>query len=133
FGPPRPMGGLGVPSQKAKDFKGTLRRLATYLTPHRAKLIVVVVAGAIGTIFMVLGPKILGLAVTKIFEGFVAKTAGVPGAGIDFVYVRGILLELIALYLIGNAFQYVMQFLMAGIAQRTVYALRREVEAKFDR
>jgi len=127
------MGGLGVPTQKAKDFKGTLRRLATYLTPHRAKLIVVVVAGAIGTVFMVLGPKILGLAITKIFEGFVARSAGVPGAGIDFDYIRRILVTLIVLYLVSNAFQYLMQFLMAGVAQRTVYALRREVEAKFDR
>ena len=122
-----------MPTQKAKDFKGTLRRLATYLAPHRTKLIVVVVAGAIGTVFMVLGPKILGLAITKIFEGFVARASGAPGAGIDFQYVGRILVTLIGLYLVSNAFQYLMQFLMAGIAQRTVYALRREVEAKFDR
>src|SRR5262245_42884067 len=72
FGPPRPMGGLGVPTQKAKDFKGTVSRLLGYLRPHHAALIVVVIAGVIGTVFMVLGPKILGLATTKIFEGFVA-------------------------------------------------------------
>jgi ATP-binding cassette subfamily B protein len=133
FGPPRPMGGLGVPTQKAKNFKGTVARLLGYLRPHRAALIVVVVAGVIGTVFMVLGPKILGLATTKIFEGFVARAAGAPGAGIDFEYVERILLWLIGLYLVGNAFQYLMQFLMAGIAQRTVYVLRQEVEAKFDR
>ena len=133
FGPQRPMGGLGVPTQKAKDFTGTAKRLTGYLQPHRAQLIVVVAAGAVGTIFSVLGPKILGLAITKIFEGFVAKASGVPGAHIDFDYVGRILLGLIALYVVANAFQYLMQFLMASIAQRTVYALRREVESKFDR
>jgi len=133
FGPPRPMGGLGVPTQKAKNFKGTVARLLGYLRPHRPALIVVIVAGAIGTVFMVLGPKILGLATTKIFEGFVARASGAPGAGIDFAYVGRLLLWLIGLYLVGNAFQYLMQFMMAGIAQRTVYVLRQEVEAKFDR
>jgi ATP-binding cassette, subfamily B, multidrug efflux pump len=129
----RPIGGIGVPSQKAKNFKGTLGRLLGYLRPHRAALIVVVIAGAIGTVFSVLGPKILGLATTKVFEGYVAKTSGVPGASIDFQYVGRILTIFAVLYIIGNAFQYVMQYLMAGIAQRTVYALRREVEAKFNR
>ncbi len=129
----RPMGGLGVPSQKAKNFKGTLVRLLGYLRPHRAGLIIVVVAGAIGTVFSVVGPKILGLATTRIFEGYVAKASGVPGAGIDVVYVGRILTVLVVLYIVGNCFQYLMQYLMAGIAQRTVYAMRREVEAKFDR
>jgi len=129
----RPIGGLGVPTQKAKDFKGTLARLLGYLRPYRTALVVVVVAGAIGTVFNVVGPKILGLATTKIFEGFMARASGTPGAGIDFGAVGRILLILIVLYLIGNAFQYLMQYLMASIAQRTVYTLRREVEAKFDR
>ena len=129
----RPIGGLGVPTQKAKDFKGTLVRLLGYLQPYRASLIVIVVAGAIGTVFSVLGPKVLGLATTKIFEGFIARQTGAPGAGIDFNAVARILLTLVALYLIGNAFQYLMQYLMASVAQRTVYTLRQEVEAKFDR
>ena len=133
FGPPRPIGGLGVPTQKAKDFKGTLRRLAGYLRPHRNQMVVIVVAGAIGTVFSVVGPKVLGLATTKIFEGYLARQAGVPGAGIDFSYIGRILTTLIGLYLVANAFQYLMQYLMAGVAQKTVYALRQEVEAKFDR
>ncbi len=129
----RPIGGLGMPTQKAKNFKGTLNRLLGYLRPHRGRLVVIVVAGAIGTVFSVLGPKILGMATTKIFEGFVAKARGVPGAAIDFDYVGGILLGLIGLYILGNGFQYLMQYLMASVAQRTVYTMRREVEAKFDR
>jgi ATP-binding cassette, subfamily B, multidrug efflux pump len=129
----RPIGGLGMPAQKAKNFKGTLVRLLGYLRPHRTGLVVVTSAGAIGTVFSVLGPKILGLATTKIFEGFVAKAAGTPGAAIDFDYVGRILLGLIVLYIVANSFQYLMQYLMANVAQQTVYAMRREVEAKFDR
>ena len=133
FGNRRPIGGLGIPAQKAKNFKGTLRRLLDYLRPHRARLAIVVGAGAIGTVFSVLGPKILGLATTKIFQGFVAKASGVPGAAVDFDYVGRILLWLVGLYILANAFQYLMQYLMADIAQSTVYAMRKEVEAKFDR
>jgi len=129
----RMIGGLGMPTQKAKDFKGTLVRLAAYLDPHRGALIVIVVTGAIGTVFSVLGPKILGLATTKIFEGFVAKSLQVPGAAIDFGYVSRILLGLGGLYIVASSFQYLMQYLMANVAQKTVYAMRREVEAKFDR
>jgi ATP-binding cassette subfamily B protein len=128
-----PIGGLGMPTQKAKDFKGTLNRLLAYLRPHRAGLAIVVAAGAISTVFSVLGPKILGMATTRIFEGFVAKARGVPGASIDFDYVGRILAGLIALYIVANGFQYLMQYLMADIAQKTVYAMRAEVEAKFDR
>jgi ATP-binding cassette subfamily B multidrug efflux pump len=129
----RPIGGLGAPVQKAKNFKGTRDRLLAYLRPHRARLAVIVGAGAIGTVFSVLGPKILGMATTKIFEGFIAKARGVPGASIDFNYVGRILSGLIVLYIVANAFQYLMQYLMADVAQKTVYQMRRQVEAKFDR
>jgi ATP-binding cassette, subfamily B, multidrug efflux pump len=129
----RPIGGLGVPAQKAKNFKGTLVRLLGYLQPYRIALVVVIVAGAVGTVFSVLGPKVLGLATTKIFEGFIARASGAPGAGIDFAAVGRILLWLVVLYLVANLFQYLMQYLMASVAQRTVYTLRQEVEAKFDR
>ena len=92
-----------------------------------------ILAGATGTVFSVLGPKILGTATTKVFEGFIAKTMRVPGARIDFDAVGRILLVVVALYVVGNAFQYLMQYLMANVAQKTVYAMRREVDAKFDR
>jgi ATP-binding cassette subfamily B multidrug efflux pump len=128
-----PIAGLGIPTQKAKNFKATLRRLLDYLRPHRAALAVVVATGAVGTVFSVLGPKILGMATTRIFEGFLAKSMGVPGAAIDFAYIGRILAGLVALYIVANGFQYLMQYLMAGIAQQTVYAMRGEVEAKFDR
>ena len=129
----RPIGGLGMPAQKAKNFKGTLVRLLAYLRPHRARLAVVILAGAIGTVFAVLGPKILGMATTRIFEGFIAKARGVPGAAIDFDYVGRLLIGLIGLYIVANGFQYLMQYLMAAVAQNTVYAMRRDVEAKFEK
>lgn len=124
---------MGMPVQKAKNFKGTLRRLTGYLRPHRRALTAIVAAGALGTIFNVIGPKLLGKATTKIFEGFVGVRMGVPGAHIDFDYIVHLLLQLLAMYLVSGAFQYLMQYLMAGVAQRTVYTLRREVEEKFDR
>ena len=74
------MAGFGVPVQKAKDFKGTLRRLAGYVEPHKPALIVVVAAGVVATLFSVLGPKILGLATTRIFEGYMSRLAGAPSA-----------------------------------------------------
>jgi ATP-binding cassette, subfamily B, multidrug efflux pump len=126
-------GAPGMPVQKARDFKGTLARLLAYLRPHRRVLVVVILAGAIGTLFNVVGPKLLGNATTKIFEGYVARRMGVPGAGIDFGYVGTLLLQLVAMYLVSGVFQYLQQYLMAGVAQRTVYALRRDVEAKFER
>jgi ATP-binding cassette subfamily B protein len=127
-----PMGGFGMPVQKAKDFKGTLRRLAGYLQPHQAGLIVVIGAGVISTLFSVVGPKLLGKATTKVFEGYLGRAAG-RSTGIDFAYVGNMLSWLVALYVISATFMYLQQYLMSGIAQRTVYALRKDVEGKFSR
>jgi ATP-binding cassette subfamily B protein len=126
-----PMGGFGMPVQKAKDFKGTLRRLSGYLRPHQAGVIVVVAAGVLSTVFSVIGPKLLGKATTKVFEGYLARTAG--RGGIDFAYVGSMLTWLAVLYIVSATFLYLQQYLMSGIAQNTVFALRRDVEAKFSR
>ena len=91
-----PMGGLGIPVQKAKDFKGTLRRLTGYLAPHRPALIVVVVAGVIATVFSVVGPKMMGLVTTRIFEGYLARAMGAT-TGIDFGYLGNMLTTLLVL------------------------------------
>ena len=128
-----PMGGLGMPVRKARDFKGTLRRLTGYLAPHRPALFVVLVAGVVATLFSVIGPKLLGMATTKIFEGYLGRVLRRPNAGIDFGYVGNILWTLLALYVVSAVFQYVQQYLMSGVAQKTVYALRQDVEAKFSR
>lgn len=127
-----PMGGLGIPVQKAKDFKGTLRRLTGYLAPHRPALIVVVVAGVIATVFSVVGPKMMGLVTTRIFEGYLTRAMGAT-TGIDFGYVGNMLATLLVLYVVSALFLYLQQYLMSGVAQKTVYALREDVEAKFSR
>jgi ATP-binding cassette subfamily B protein len=128
-----PMGMMGMPVQKAKNFRGTLGRLLGYLGTQKFLLLLVFLAAVISTVFNILGPKILGLATTKLFEGFVAKLEHVPGAAIDFTYIDNILLLLAGLYVISAVFGYVQQYLMAGVAQRTVYTIRRQVDEKLAR
>jgi ATP-binding cassette subfamily B protein len=129
-----PMGMMGMPVQKAKNFRGTFFRLLGYFKPQALRLIIVFVAAIIGAIFAIVGPKILGLANTKLFEGFVNKFyLHIPGASVDFTYIGGILLLLLVLYIISSLFTYLQQFIMAGVAQKTVYTMRREVDEKLAR
>ncbi len=125
--------GMGMPVQKAKDFKGTLFRLFGYFRPQKYLLLVVCIAAVISTIFAIVGPKILGMATTKLFEGIVMKYRGVPGAHVDFTYIGQILLLLLGLYLISALFNYIQQYIMAGVAQKTVYTLRQQVDDKLTR
>jgi ATP-binding cassette, subfamily B, multidrug efflux pump len=124
-------GGMGVPVEKPKNFRGTLARLLAYFKPQRFQLLVVIVAAIIATLFNVVGPKILGLATTKLFQGVLLKSRGT--GSVDFGYIGHILLILIGLYVISACFQYAQQYLMANVAQKTVYALRKQVEEKFER
>lgn len=130
---PMGRGAMGMPVQKAKDFKGTLNRLIIYFLPQKFLLIAVLVTAIIATVFNIVGPKILGLATTKLFEGVILKARHVPGASIDFGYIANVLLILAGLYIISAIFNYIQQYIMAGVAQRTVYKLRREVEDKLER
>jgi ATP-binding cassette subfamily B protein len=125
--------GMGMPPQKAKDFKGTFRRLVGYLRPYRFRLLTVLLTAILSTIFSIISPKLMGNATTKLFEGIMGKMNGVPGAGIDFDYILQIVLILLGLYLLSAVFGYIMQYLMAGVAQKTVYDLRREVSNKLTR
>lgn len=124
FGGPH---GPGMPVQKAKDFKGTFRRLTQYLKPHSGKLLTVLIAAILSTIFSIVSPKILGEATTLLFKGIMS------GTGIDFIAIRNIMLWLAGLYLISSLFAYIQQYVMAGVAQRTVYDLRKEVNEKLNR
>jgi len=140
-GPPRGpgmMGGhpgprLGVPVERAKDFSGTLKRLLTYLKPHKFQLIAVIVMSVLSTLFAILSPKIMGLATTALFEGIKDRMGGSTGALIDFEYITTILLVLAGLYLFSAAFAYAQQYIMAGVTQRTVFGLRQQVNAKLSR
>jgi ATP-binding cassette, subfamily B, multidrug efflux pump len=127
-----PMGGMGMPVQKAKNFKGTLNRLIGYLKPYKLQLLAVLVTAIISTIFAIVSPKIMGKATTKLFEGLMQKLR-VPGAKIDFDYIGHIIILLIGLYLLSAVFSYIQQYIMAGVAQKTVYNLRKEVEEKLNR
>ena len=130
-------GALGMPVQKPKDFKKTLARLSGYFLPQKFLLLIVLVTAIIGTVFNIVGPKILGLATTKLFEGLIAKYKALfmhqPAPGIDFNYIATVLLILLGLYVISAIFMYIQQYLMAGVAQRTVYQIRKEVEEKLSR
>jgi len=126
-----PMGmGMGMPVEKAKDFKGTLKRLLGYLSPFKIKLLLVLALAIVSTLFSIIGPKIMGNAITKLGEGVIAKLKHVPGAAIDFPAIGQLLLIMAGLYVLSAVFNYLMQYTMAGVAQRTVYNMRRDVENK---
>ena len=141
FGPGRggrggPFGGHGMmagPAEKPKNMKASFKRLLGYLQPRRVQLIVVLVMAIGSTVFSILSPKILGHATTKLFEGIMAKMRHVPGAAIDFPYILQIVLTVGALYVVSAVFGYIQQFVMAGVAQKTVYTMRRDVNEKLSR
>ncbi|NBD26836.1 ABC transporter ATP-binding protein [Paenibacillus glycinis] len=134
FGPGRGgPGAMGMPVQKAKDFKGTLRRLTGYLRPHRTALLIVLLTAVLSTVFSILGPKIMGKATTELFNGIVGKVQGTPGAAIDFGYIWQILAVLGVLYIISALFSFIQQYVMASVAQKTVYDLRKDVNEKLER
>ena len=126
-------GGFGMPVEKAKDFKGTLRRLAGYLKPHRAAILGVFGMAILSTVFSVAGPKILGQSITILYDGIVAKAQGLSGASIDFGKVGSILLVLLGLYLASAAFSYATQLVMAKVSQQTVFSFRKAIDQKLAR
>lgn len=126
-------GNMMMMGQKAKDFKGTLKRLLTYLKPRRNKLISVFFAAIMSTIFMIVGPKIMGNAITELFEGAYGKFQGIPGAAINFDKIGHILLLLAGLYALSSLFNYVQQYIMSSVAQDTVYDLREDVNKKLEK
>ncbi|WHX63969.1 ABC transporter ATP-binding protein [Peribacillus frigoritolerans] len=126
-------GNMMMMGQKAKDFKGTLKRLLTYLKPRRNRLISVFFAAIMSTIFMIVGPKIMGNAITELFEGAYGKFQGIPGAAINFDKIGQILLLLAGLYALSSLFNYVQQYIMSSVAQDTVYDLREDVNKKLEK
>ncbi len=126
-------GGMGMPVVKAKNFKATFKRLAGYLAPYKYHLLVVLITAILSTVFNILGPKVMAKAVTRLSEGVIAKMQGIPGASVDFEYIWQIVMILAGLYVASALFGYIQQFVMAGVAQRTSYGLRKEVKEKLDR
>ena len=154
--------GMMMPAAKSKDFRGSFRRLAGRLRPESSKLVLVVILGVVSVTFSVLGPRILGSATNVLFEGVVSKRmpAGMtqeqvitglraagqtqladmlsgmtltPGVGVDFAKIGRILGTLAVIYLLSAVFGWMQQYMMAGIAQRTMFRLREDVDLKLAR
>jgi len=126
-----PMGmGMGS-TEKAKDFKGTLKKLIKYIGSYNVAIVAVIVFAIGSTVFSIAGPKILGQATTEIFTGFTSKFTG--GAGIDFDKIAGILIFLICLYVISAVFSTIQGYIMSGIAQKISFRLRKELIEKINR
>lgn len=121
----------GVPGEKAKDFKGTMKKLMTYLAQYKIALIFVVIFAIGSTIFNIVGPKILGKATTEIFNGLVGKVTG--GSGIDFEKIGTILITLLGLYLCSALFSFIQGYIMTGVSQKLTYRLRKEISEKINR
>ena len=150
-----PMRGMSVPGEKAKDFKGTIKRIAPYLYPQRYRFVIVFILAISSTVFSIVGPKIMGKATTKLADGFVAVVGYIyrliyvmnanmpksvvdaarnaPIAKFDIEYIGRIILIMVALYILSALLSFMMSFLMSGVTQTIVYDIRNEIKSKLDR
>jgi ATP-binding cassette, subfamily B, multidrug efflux pump len=131
-GGPGGPGGVMRGGEKARDFKGTMSKLIAYLADYKWSLVAVFIFATASTVFSIVGPKILGKATTKLYEGIVAKIAG-TGSGIDFAYIGNIILWMIGLYLISTLFNFVQGWIMAGISTSITYRFRKQIASKINR
>ncbi len=162
FGGGGPFGGPGLPPEKPKNFNGSLRRLLGTLRPEASRIVIVILLAVVSVACSVVGPKILGNATDILFNGVVGKQlpAGVtqqqvvdglrargdvqqanliagmhltPGVGVDFTALRNVLLLVATVYILSSIFAWMQSYLMTGVSQRTVYRMRRDVDAKLSR
>lgn len=133
-----PMGGMGHGPgrgrvvEKAKDFKGTTKKLIRdYLANYKIAILIVLIFAVGSTIFAVVGPKILGNATTEVFNGIIAKIQGT--GGIDFNKILTILVTLLGLYLLSALFSLIQGFTMTGVAQKITYQLRNDLVKKINK
>lgn len=125
-----PMGGMGT-GEKARDFKGTMAKLLHYLGAYKLAIGIILIVAAGATVFTILGPKILGEATTKLFEGVVAQIGGT--GSIDFAAIGHILLFVVGLYLVSAALNFVQGWIMAGVSVKITYQFRRDIAEKINR
>ena len=118
-------------TERAKDFKGTLRQLLAAMSKYKLSLIVVIVFAVLSTIFNIAGPKILAKATTALATGWIAKLRGV--GGIDFAYIGKVLLFLLGMYLLSAAFSFIQGWLMSGLSQKVCYDFRDQISKKINR
>ncbi|MEK7016383.1 ABC transporter ATP-binding protein [Bacillus sp. FSL R9-9410] len=128
-----PMGGGMRKIEKAKNFKGTMNKLLQYLKPYKLSILVVILFAIGSAAFTIVGPKILGNATTKLFEGLVSKVSGAPGAAIDFTYIGNIVILLLGLYILSTVFGIIQGYIISGVAQKVSYNFRKEIAEKINR
>ncbi|MDO4616619.1 MAG: ABC transporter ATP-binding protein [Lachnospiraceae bacterium] len=125
-------GGRGMmPTEKARDFKGSVGKLINYLGRYWIAIVFVLILAAVSTVFSVLGPKIMGRATTELAEGLMRKVSGT--GSIDFSYIARVLLFTLGLYLLSAAFSFIQGMVMTTITQKTTYRMRRDISRKINR
>src|SRR5829696_3625908 len=124
--------GIQMHAAKARDFRGTMRKLIDYIGAYKLSIVIVLIFAIASTIFTIVGPKILGQATTKLFEGVIGQIAR-TGTGIDFAYIEDIILLLLGLYLLSALFSYIQAWVMAGVSMKVTYRLRSDIAAKINR
>ena len=131
---PRPHGpGRGMmPTEKAKDFKGSFKKLISYLSPFKFTILIVVIFAALSTVFTIVGPKILAKATDELTAGLMRIITG-AAEGIDFGYIAQVLLFLLGLYALSALFSYIQGFTMSGVSAKVSYNMRRAIMEKIDR
>ncbi len=124
-------GGMMAGGEKARNFKGTMKKLINYLSVYKVSIIIVFIFAAASAAFNVAGPKILGHATTKLFEGVLAKLTGT--GGIDFDYIGMIILSLVVLYGVSALFGYIQGWIMSNVSMKVSYNFRKEISEKINR
>ncbi|MBR6996042.1 MAG: ABC transporter ATP-binding protein [Ruminococcus sp.] len=128
----KPMGGgRFAPGEKPKNFKGTLKKLISYLGAYKIAILIVMILAAIATVFSVAGPKIMAKATNALFDGLMSKIAGT--GGIDFGYIGKILLFTLGLYIFSSVVSFVQGWIMTGISQKISYRMRKDISEKIGR
>lgn len=126
------MGGMGGGGEKAKNFKATMLTLFEYMYEYKLQISVVLVFAIFSAIFSIVGPKILGKATTKLFEGLIAYMMG-SNLLTDFNYIRNCIVALVVLYIISAIFSYSQAYIMSGISMKITYRFRKDISEKINR
>ena len=124
--------GMALSGEKAHDFRAAMKQLLAYISHHRLAILVVIIFAVASTLFAIVGPRILGQVTTEVFEGITAQITG-TGEGIDFGAIGSTMLLLVSLYAISSIFRYIQGHIMAGVAMRVTYRMRREISEKINR
>lgn len=125
-----PMGGM--PMEKPKNIKGTMKKLTNYLKPFKLKLLIIFLFAALSSIFNIVGPKILAKATDELFNGIMEKFT-LSGDGVDFSFIAKIMFLLILLYILSAGFAYIQGFLMSEISTKVSYNLRNSIIKKINK